>query len=106
MASNQHYVQSHPKKITIWGTSSPDDVNESFATWIYLGEFNSFKPSGLPTGQVSQADTDYARAGEEFFITDNTDVPVRYLRFHVLETWVTPNSTIQIMELEFFGIID
>jgi len=100
LTAAQEYVQSHPKKITIWGSATPD-VTDDFATWLYLGEFNSVKPSG--PGPVTPADTEYARAGEEFFTVDNT--AVRYLRFHVLETWVMPNNTVQIMELDLFGFV-
>ena len=104
LTASQEYVQSHPKKIQIYG-SPTEDVTADFATWVYLGEFNSVKPSGLPAGQVTPEDTEYARAGEQFDATENTDVGVRYMRFHVEETWVMPNITIQIMELEIFGAI-
>jgi hypothetical protein len=104
LTAAQEYVQSHPKKIQIYGSPTPN-VTEDLDTWLYLGEFNSIKPSGLPTGQVAPEDTEYARGGEEFLATDNTSVAVRYMRFIVEETWVMPNNTIQIMELEFFGMI-
>jgi len=104
LTSAQEYVMSHPKKIQIYGSPTPD-VTTDFSTWVYLGEFNSIKPSGLPAGQVSPEDTEYARGGEQFDATDNTDVAVRYMRFHVEETWVMPTSIVQLMELELFGMI-
>jgi len=97
----QEYVQSHPKKIELWA-SPTDDVNADLATWIFLGEFNSIKPSG--PGPVTAEDTAYARGGEEYFTTDNITAAVRYLRFRIMETWVTPNTTVAIMEIELFGV--
>ena len=102
MTQNQQYVQSHPKKIELWASPTPD-VTADFATWTFLGEFNSHKPSG--PGPVTPEDTAWAQAGEMYFTTDNTNVPVRYVRFRTLETWGTPVGTVMIMELEFFGAI-
>ncbi|HMG11207.1 MAG TPA: DUF5000 domain-containing lipoprotein, partial [Mucilaginibacter sp.] len=62
----------------------------------------SVKPSGLPVGQNSQADADFAAAGEPF--TFPTGVPaVRYIRFKVLETWGEANY-FHILELSMFKL--
>ena len=104
LTANQAYTANHLKKVEFWG-SPTSDVNADFDTWLFLGEFNSVKPSGEPLPVITQEDIDYARGGEEFFTTHNTTEAVRYIRVRVLEMWVMPNNTVQIMELEIFGDI-
>ena len=103
--TSQIYANNHPKRITIWG-SPTDEVNADFETWLYLGEFECLKPSGttLTGGTTPEEDLEYLRDGMEFIATDNTDVPVRYLRFHVLETWLTGGSNVALMEIDIFGL--
>ena len=102
MTQNQHYIQSHPRTIELWGSPTPD-VTDNFDSWIFLGKFNSIKPSGLD--RITSRDVEYARRGEEYYTTENTNVPVRYVRFHISETWGKPVHTVQVMEIEFFGTI-
>jgi len=103
--TSQIYANNHPKRITIWG-SPTSDVTADFSTWIYLGEFNALKPSGttLTGGSTPEEDLEYLRGGMDFIATDNTDVPIRYLRFHVCETWLPGGSNVALMEIEIFGI--
>ena len=101
--NNQQYTVTHPKRIELYASPTPN-VTANLDDWIFLGEFNSIKPSGLATGFTTE-DTNHAMEGEEFFTTDDS-VVVRYLRFRVMETWVTPtgNHTIAILQLVFFGV--
>ena len=107
--NSQWYANTHPRKISIYG-SPTDDVNADFDTWIYLGEFNGYRPSGSTTHDPNgtntpQIDRDHAAAGELFEATDNLDVPVRYLRLHVTENWHLPGAMVALMELDIFGIL-
>lgn len=69
--------------------------------WILLSECECKKPSGLPPGQNTQEDIDYATNGEEFEFDPNLPA-VRYIRFKGLESF--DNSTrIHIEEVTFFG---
>ena len=70
-----------PKSWRMYGKS---DMAQ--AEWTLLMECNSFKPSGLPIGQYSTEDWEYAEAGEEFMFPLDAE-PVRYLRFEFLSTW-------------------
>ena len=99
--SGQQYTGNHPKVIEIYG-SATSDVNQDFDTWLYLGEFVSIKPSGSAGSTATAEDNAYLEKGEVFKATDNTDVPIRYLRFHITERWSTGN-TVQLMEVEVFG---
>jgi len=107
ITDSQWYAATHPRKISIWG-SPTDNVNEDFATWIYLGEFNGYRPSGNTThvpnaAATPQVDRDHCAAGELFEATDNLDVAVRYLRFHVTENWQLPGAHVALMEIDIFG---
>lgn len=100
----QLYKNGNVKKLQIWGSATPD-VTTDFSTWTYLGEFNSYKPSGLPLGQTTAADMDYAKAGETFDMLAGTPA-VRYIRVVVQETWNPANyKTMHITELTFWGNI-
>ena len=57
--TNIIYDYVHPKRFELWGSVSPN-VSADFSTWRYLGTFESIKPSGLPLGQVSNEDVQYA----------------------------------------------
>lgn len=99
----QLYTGGNIKKFQVWGSEHPN-VTADFNTWVKVGDYTSFKPSGLPLGQSTAEDVAYAAvAGEDFNV--DIDVPnVRYLRFVIEETW-GGNVSAQIMELKFFGEI-
>ena len=88
----------------VWGSPTPD-VTEDFSKWILLGDFTSVKPSGLPSGQLTEEDVAYGTAGEEYIIEDNNDVPVQYVRVHVMSTH-GGITNVQAWEMEFFGLIE
>ncbi len=54
------------REFEIWGSNNPN-ADGSWASWDSIGTFESFKPSGLPLGQVSAEDIQFARVdGEDF----------------------------------------
>lgn len=93
------YNYGNLKRFEVWGSNNPN-TDGSWDSWTMLGSFTSVKPSGLPTGQNSDADTRFAEAGEPFLFPAN--VPsVRYLRFKVLESWGQTNYY-HLIELSFY----
>ncbi|MEC3878586.1 DUF5000 domain-containing lipoprotein [Parapedobacter sp. 10938] len=98
---NLLYNFAHPKKFQLWGSASPN-VNENFDTWILLGEFDSFKPSGLPLGELNDDDRNYGHYnGEEWNFPPGLP-PVQYIRWYVIDTWGGSQNT-QVMEMTFWG---
>ena len=75
----------NPKRFEVYGSNDPNP-DGSWESWELLGYFESKKPSGLPIGQLTNEDTEYINAGEEFVFGLDTP-PVRYLRFKTLEVW-------------------
>lgn len=86
----------------VWGSDTPN-VTDSFDDWQLLGYFEVTKPSGLPVGQLTTEDVQYAAIdGIDFEVEDSPYI--RYLRFHSIETWGL-NAGIQFMELTFWGSV-
>jgi len=84
-ATDRIFKAESIKRLEIWGSNSPNP-DGSWASWTKLAECQSIKPSGLPVGQTTEGDMDYAKAGEEFKIPAGAP-KVRYIRIKVLETW-------------------
>lgn len=98
------YNFAHPKKFQIWGSNHPN-VNADFGTWTLLGEFDSFKPSGLPLGEYNDDDFNYAHVNGEEWTFPSGIPPVRYIRWYVLETWGGSEYT-QVGEMTLWGEIE
>ena len=79
------YSAGNPKQFEIWGATEPAD-DGSWDGWTKLLDCQSYKPSGLPSGQLSEEDKIYAAAGEELHFPSNTP-PVRYIRVKVISNW-------------------
>lgn len=99
--SNLIYNYVSPKRFELWGSTTPN-VSSDFNTWQYIGTFESIKPSGLPLGQVSNEDIEYAHVkGEEWNVP--LEAPqVRYIRFVTKESWGQGN-VVQLMEISIWG---
>ncbi|RZM27264.1 MAG: hypothetical protein EOO88_14005, partial [Pedobacter sp.] len=85
MRQGYYFNLHNPRKVEIWGSNNPGS-DGSFTNWTLLATHEQIKPSGLPAGQLSNADNDAAAAGET--ITFPLDVPkVRYIRFKTVRNW-------------------
>jgi hypothetical protein len=98
-AADRLFRAENVKKFEIWGSNNPA-ADGSWGSWIKLVDCQSVKPSGLPLGEMTAGDIDYARAGEEFKLPAGTP-KVRYIRLKILETWGN-GSFITMGELSFW----
>lgn len=96
---NALYDVGNLKVFEVWGSNNPN-ADGSWASWTKLQTFTSFKPSGLPRGQNSDADNAYAKAGEKFTFPATIST-FRYVRIKVLETWGGAGY-LHFSELSFF----
>ena len=81
-----YYTLHNPKEVEIWGSNKPNPNGSFDDSWILLATSTQVKPSGLPEGQLSQADTDAALAG--WTVTFPLNSPkVRYIRFKTKKNW-------------------
>ena len=98
------YEHGNPKRYRVYARSTnpasgnPDEVMDG---WTLVMECNSFKPSGLPPGQNSAEDIEFAAGGEEYEFPISLE-PVRYIRFEFLESWSGMECTV-IGEFSFWG---
>lgn len=96
------YSLGAPKKWEVWGTATTPDPSGSWNGWTKLMDCESYKPSG--EGPVTTEDNNYAASlGEDFIFPEQ--VPVRYLRFKINETWGFLDY-IYISEMTFWGDAD
>lgn len=106
----QVYSGSNVRKFELYGSMAPNPNGDWDDSWIPLGTFVSNKPSGEGT-TVTEEDHQYACIDgvnydlEESEFAPDPFVPVRYLRFKVLETYMgqTTSGSIWISELDVFG---
>lgn len=99
-----HYYNLHnPRIVEIWGSNNPS-ANGSWDNWELMAEYEQRKPSGLPAGQLSQADIDAAIQGEtvRFSLTIKS---YRYIRFKTLRNW-SNGTYVNFNELTLFGSIE
>src|SRR5690606_636173 len=96
------YGLSAVKKFEIWGSNEPQS-DGSWDSWDLLGEFESFKPSGLPFPQYTDEDVNYGAIQGEDFEFDDLQLPYRYIRFKTLETW-DMGGQVAVVELEMWGL--
>jgi hypothetical protein len=93
-ANDRLYQKESVKTFELYGSDSPDP-DGSWGSWTLMGSYTSVKPSGQPVGQNTQADIDFAKAGEEFTVP--AAIPkFRYYRFKLLSNW--GNSGFMTME--------
>lgn len=101
MRDKFYYTLHNPRVVEIWGSNNPNPNGEFDASWTLLGTHTAIKPSGLPEGQLSQADIDAAQAGETMIFPLN--VPkVRYIRFKTLKNW-SNGTYVNFYELMMWG---
>ncbi|MEC3878149.1 DUF5000 domain-containing lipoprotein [Parapedobacter sp. 10938] len=95
-----YYSLHNPRSFEIWGSNDPDP-DGSFDSWELLLTYEQIKPSGLPSGQLSQEDIAAAEAGETVIFP--IDVPeVRYIRFKTLRSW-SNGTYVNFNELMIWG---
>ncbi|MGK6351012.1 DUF5000 domain-containing lipoprotein [Parapedobacter sp. DT-150] len=100
MRDGEFYNLHNPRTVEIWGSNNPSP-DGNWDNWILLKEHEQIKPSGLPPGQLSQADTEAGLAGET--VTFSLDVPeVRYIRFKTVRNW-SNGTYVNFNEITLFG---
>lgn len=95
------YQRGNLKRWEVWGRTDTPPTDGTWEGWTKLLDCESFKPSGLPVGEISGDDWEYLQQGEDFEFPP-TAPEVRYIRFKVLETW-GGDDFIHFQEFTFWG---
>ena len=102
------YKHGNPKEFRLYGRENLDnlpiyDPSNPGDGWIFLGKFESFKPSGLPPGSNTEEDYLFQDNGEDFvFSLEARQKNIRYIRFVNDRSWNNQMVTV-IGELSFWG---
>ena len=102
------YKHGNPREFRLYGRENLDnlpiyDPSKPGDGWILLGDFESFKPSGLPPGSNTEEDYLFQDNGEDFvFSAEARKKNIRYLRFVNDRSWNNQMVTV-IGELSFWG---
>lgn len=92
------YSRGAPQLFEIWAS---DTASTNWEDWTLLGKFESYKPSGLPLGELTAEDRAHIQVGDDFdFIL--TSESFRYVRFKTLKTW-GGQPDIMLLELTLYG---
>ena len=94
-----HYADQQVKSFALWGSATPD-VGADLSEWTFLGSFQCIKPSGNPPYENTAEDMAHAHMGDVFLI--HSDIPVRYIRYKILEFWKDGGGWFTIGEMSFF----
>lgn len=99
---NLPYGSANPKHFKVWGSMNPNPDGSFDDSWYLLGEYDNWKPSGLPAGQNTDEDVRVCAEGNEFtFPRENPQA--KYLRFQILSSWEVRDFT-YIAELQMWGM--
>lgn len=95
-----YYNDVSPRYYEVWGCAELDPTGK-WDNWVKLLDMENIKPSGYPTGTLSNDDVQAAKLGDEGYIP--LDMPkVRYIRIRCLKSW-SNNYNMTFTELFFFG---
>lgn len=92
------FSYASPEKWQLWGTNT---LADDWEQWTLISEYTAVKPSGAPTGTLTDLDRQTAYAGLDFDFPIGTP-PYRYIRWRTTKNFGSL-SAVQITELAFFG---
>lgn len=98
------YDHGNMKAWELWGCPVTPNPSGSWDGWIKLMDCESIKPSGLPVGELSTEDIEYAQKGEEFMLPPDAPA-VRYIRLKVLSTHAD-RGLWHLQQLWFWGKVE
>lgn len=104
----REYSSGNIKTFEIWGSNQPAS-DGSFNGWTLLQTCEVVKPSGLPSGALTDEDIATATAGDEFVIPINAPA-VQYIRINILSTFASPPGSSTggawLVEVGFWGTVE
>jgi hypothetical protein len=104
MDDKHMYNDMSPRNYEIWGRTEPitaADNGELFPLWFKMGDIENIKPSGLPTGSLTDDDRSAARRGDELIFEYNT-FTTRYIRIRCIKNW-NGNTNMCFSEVSFWA---
>lgn len=104
MDDKHMYNDMSPRNYEIWGrieSISANDDGDFFPHWFKMGDIENVKPSGLPTGTLTDDDRAAARRGDEIIFNFN-EFTTRYIRIRCTRNW-NGNTNMCFSEVSFWA---
>ena len=102
--STTFYASSSPRIVEVYAT---DDVSDNpsgdWSAWKYIKTCTIVKPSGAPSGTVTEEDRVAALDGHDFAMP-LAMAPTRYLRIRFMECWSASLAHVGCSEITAYGI--
>lgn len=95
------YSWGNPKNFEVYGCENRPSQNGDWSDWTLIMRCTIIKPSGSPVGTNTDEDVAALKAGHEFSF-DLSQVPLRYIRIRILDTWEGSTFT-HPAEVTFYG---
>lgn len=99
--NNDYYGWGNPRTFEVYSSENEPDRSGDWGQWTKLLNCEVIKPSGMPSGTVTDEDIEAAKEGHDFSF-DIDQEPLRYLRFKFTSVW-TSSTFCHFAELTFFG---
>jgi hypothetical protein len=106
MTDNILYAASNPRIFEVYSSDDmSDNPDGDWSKWTYRTTCTMIKPSGAPTGTVTEEDRVEANRGHEFALPLDMP-PVRYVRVRFLECWQVSVTMTCPSEFTAYGFYD
>lgn len=99
--NNDFYGWGNPKTFEVYTTDGVPDNSGDWSQWNKILDCEVIKPSGQPSGTLTDEDREAAEEGHDFSFSLNQE-PVRYVRFRFTEVW-TSSTFCHVAEITFYG---
>jgi len=94
------YKHGNVKKFELWASNNPNP-DGSDDGWVKIGDYESYKPSGLPGTTTTNEDLEYAALGESFPVPAEFE-SYQYFRTKFTDSW-SGSKFVHILEIQLFG---
>lgn len=102
--SDTYYSWGNPLSFEVYGCATKPSLDGDWSQWTKIMDCPIVKPSGSPSGTVTDEDISAAESGHEFAF-ELTQAPLRYIRIKILDTWGGSSFT-HPADVDFYGTVE
>ncbi len=99
--SDSYYNWGNPQKFEVYGCATKPSQNGDWSEWTKIMNCEIIKPSGSPSGTVTDEDITAGTAGHEF-VFELSQAPIRYIRIVIQSTFGGTTFT-HPADVDFYG---
>lgn len=102
--SDSYYNWGNPLSFEVYGCDKKPSQDGDWSQWTKIMDCLIIKPSGSPSGTVTDEDIAAAQSGHEFAF-ELTQSSLRYIRIKILNTWGGSSFT-HPADVDFYGTVE